>query len=98
MKPNILLVVMDSVRASNTSLYGHENETTPFLESLAESSTVYEQARSSGSWSLPSHTSLFTGYNVAEHGIVEPENRLEEGHTIFETLRDEGYVLSLIHI
>jgi arylsulfatase A-like enzyme len=95
MKPNILLVVMDSVRASNTSLHGHENETTPFLESLSQEATVYEQARSSGSWSLPSHTSLFTGYNVAEHGVVEPDDRIESGHTIFETLRDDGYATAV---
>lgn len=91
MKPNILLVVMDSVRAANMSLYGYEKETTPFLEELGQSSAVYEQARAPGSWSLPSHTSLFTGYHVAEHGIVEPNHRLATGHTIFEELQKAGY-------
>lgn len=83
---------MDSVRAANTSLHGHEHETTPYLEKLAEEATVYEQARSPGTWSLPSHTSIFTGYHVVEHGITRTRHQLEPGHTVFEELRDEhGY-------
>jgi len=89
--PNVLLVVMDSVRAANTSLHGHEHETTPFLEDFAESATVYEQARSPGTWSLPSHTSIFTGMHVMEHGVTRARHKLEPGHTIFEELSDEGY-------
>lgn len=88
-EPNILLIVMDSVRAANTSLHGHEHETTPYLEELAQESTVYEQARSPGTWSLPSHTSIFTGYHVIEHGITRARHELEPGHTIFETLADQ---------
>ncbi|RDZ45501.1 arylsulfatase [Haloferax sp. Atlit-10N] len=89
---NILLLIMDSVRASNTSLHGHEHRTTPFLESLADEATVYETGISPGSWSLPSHTSIFTGYHVAEHGVTGAKNKLEPGHTIFERLADEeGY-------
>lgn len=87
--PNVLLIVMDSVRAANTSLHGHEHETTPFLEDFAEESTVYTQARSPGTWSLPSHTSIFTGYHVVEHGVTRARHELEPGHTIFETLSDE---------
>ena len=82
---------MDSVRARNTSLHGHEHETTPYLSELAEEATVYEQARSPGTWSLPSHTSIFTGYHVVEHGITRARNKLERGHTIFEELHGEGY-------
>jgi len=87
--PNILLVIMDSVRAANTSLHGHEHETTPFLEAFAEQATVYEQARSPGTWSLPSHTSIFTGYHVVEHGVTRAKHKLEPGHTIFEELAAE---------
>lgn len=91
-RPNILLIVMDSVRAANTSLHGHEHETTPFLASFADESTVYEHARSPGTWSLPSHTSMFTGFHVAEHGITRARHSLTPGHTIFERLTDEfGY-------
>lgn len=89
MKPNVLLLILDSVRAGNTSLHGHEHETTPFLETFAEEATVYEQARSPGTWSLPSHASMFTGLHVEEHGLTRAKHSLRPGHTIFETLRDD---------
>jgi arylsulfatase A-like enzyme len=61
------------------------------LSELAEEATVYEQARSPGTWSLPSHTSIFTGYHVVEHGITRARHKLEPGHTIFEELQEQGY-------
>src|SRR6056297_2260215 len=91
MRPNVLLIVLDSVRAGNTSLHGHEHETTPFLETFAEEATVYEQARSPGTWSLPSHTSMFTGMHVMEHGVTRARHKLKPEHTIFEELSADGY-------
>lgn len=92
MRANVLLIILDSVRAGNTSLHGHEHKTTPFLETFAEEATVYEQARSPGTWSLPSHTSIFTGLHVEEHGVTRARHTLRSGHTIFEQLRDDyGY-------
>lgn len=89
--PNVLLVVLDSVRARNLSLYGHENDTTPFLAEFAGDATVFTQARSPGTWSLPSHVSMFTGAEVVSHGITSISHRLSPGHTFFDTLRAAGY-------
>jgi arylsulfatase A-like enzyme len=91
MKPNVLLVVMDSVRARNTSLHGHGNRTTPFLEAFADRATVYEQARAPGARSITSHASLFTGLEVAEHRITSADHKLHPDTTVFEQLQDEGY-------
>jgi arylsulfatase A-like enzyme len=93
--PNVLLVVMDSVRARNTTLHGHRRDTTPFLDSLGRRATVYEQARSPGQWSLPSHASMFTGLHVVEHGLIEKYDRLEPGHSVFDRLRERGYATGL---
>jgi arylsulfatase A-like enzyme len=83
---------MDAVRARNTSLYGHINETTPNLSNFSENATVYKQARAPGTSSLSSHTSIFTGYHVAEHDIVTSNDGLELGHTVWEWLQNEhGY-------
>lgn len=93
MKPNVLLIILDSVRARNTSLHGYHRNTTPFLQKLAERATVYEQARSPSIWSLPSHTSIFTGLVNAEHQVNTIDDHLPEGHTIWEELsKDHGYV------
>jgi hypothetical protein len=64
--PNILLVVLDTVRAQNLSLYGYERETTPALKRFAAEGTTFDRAIAPSSWTLPSHASLFTGRHPSE--------------------------------
>ena len=59
--PNVLLIVLDTVRAKSLSLYGYGRETTPRLARLARSGVKFDQARSSAPWTLPSHATMFTG-------------------------------------
>jgi arylsulfatase A-like enzyme len=59
--PNVLLIVLDTVRAQNLSLYGYPRSTTPQLERLAKIGVVFERALSTSPWTLPSHASMFTG-------------------------------------
>lgn len=90
--PNVLLVVMDSVRAENTTLHGHRYDTTPFLTTFAETTaTVHTQARAPSQWSLPSHATLFTGAHVPEHGVTSDGDSLQSGETLFDDLRSRGY-------
>jgi arylsulfatase/arylsulfatase A len=88
--PNVLLVVLDSVRAANTSLHDHRHETTPFLDDFASESTVYTQARAPSTWSLPSHASLFTGRSTPDHDI-EITTEMVPGDTIWDDLSAAGY-------
>jgi len=67
--PNVILIVMDTVRADHLSAYGYERETSPFLEQLANEGVLFENAIAPSSNSLPSHASIFTGQYVNEHGI-----------------------------
>ncbi len=90
-RPNVLLVVLDAVRAHNLSAYGHHRETTPFLSAYADRATLYRQARSPGIHSVASHASLWTGDHVAGHGVVEHEDQLREGTTVWEELGGAGY-------
>ncbi|RUL89298.1 sulfatase [Tautonia sociabilis] len=59
--PNVLLLVLDTVRAENLSLYGYDRPTSPHLERLAASGITFEEARAPAPWTLPTHASLFTG-------------------------------------
>jgi arylsulfatase A-like enzyme len=59
--PNVLLLVLDTVRAKSLSLYGYGRETSPRLERLAKSGVTFAQARSTAPWTLPSHAGMFTG-------------------------------------
>ncbi|MEO8634275.1 MAG: sulfatase [Gemmatimonadales bacterium] len=59
--PNVLLVILDTVRAASLGLYGYERPTTPRLEEFAKGGVVFDSAYTVAPWTLPSHASLFTG-------------------------------------
>jgi arylsulfatase A-like enzyme len=58
---NVLLLVMDNVRADHLSLYGYPRDTTPNLERWARSGVCFGRARATAPWTLPSHASMLTG-------------------------------------
>lgn len=90
--PNIILVVLDCVRADGLSVYGNPRPVTPRLDELASRSRRYTRARSAAVWTLPSHTSMFTGLHPRQHG-VNVEHRFLEPNipTLAETLQQVGY-------
>lgn len=94
-QPNVLLVVLDSVRARNLGCYGHANQTTPFLEAFSDRATLYTQARSTGVHSIASHVSLFTGYEVEEHRLVEHGAKLDSTESVWDGLSNAGYETGL---
>jgi arylsulfatase A-like enzyme len=59
--PNVLLLVLDTVRADHLGLYGYARETTPNLDRWAKQGVRFDQAMAPAPWTLPSHASLFTG-------------------------------------
>lgn len=59
--PNILLIVLDTVRSWNLSAYGYSRPTTPELTQLALRGVLFTRAVSPAPWTLPAHASLFTG-------------------------------------
>jgi arylsulfatase A-like enzyme len=59
--PNVLLIVLDTVRADRLSGYGYHRPTTPNLDRLAGRGIRFTQARSTAPWTLPSHASIMTG-------------------------------------
>lgn len=71
-EPNVVVVVMDTLRADHTSTFGYRFPTTPRLDELARRGTAFEDARSTSSWTWPSTASLFTGLQPAEHGLERP--------------------------
>ncbi len=59
--PNVLFIVLDTVRAESLDLYGYSRATSPALRRFAERGVRFDRARSPGTWTLPSHASMFTG-------------------------------------
>ena len=69
-RPNIVLIVLDSVRADRTDLADASLENTPALYALGKSGAIFTRAYANSTWSLPSHASLFTGLHPHNHGAV----------------------------
>ena len=66
-RPNVLLVLIDTIRADHLSCYGYHRDTTPNLDSLAASGVRYSRMMSGSPWTLPSMTTIFTGLPERSH-------------------------------
>lgn len=90
---NVVVVLVDTLRADHMSTFGYERTTTPFIDRMAASGIVFERARAQASCTFPSVNSIFTSrypgpflrQGPGEMGI--PEHL----PTIAEILRDAGY-------
>lgn len=66
--PDIVVIVLDTVRADRLGVYGYDRDTTPNLDAWAKGARVYTHMMADGAWTLPSHASLFTGKAPIAHG------------------------------
>jgi len=69
--PNILILVFDALTARNMSLYGYLRQTTPKIDQLARSATVYHRHYASGNFTSPGTASLFTGVYPWSHRALQ---------------------------
>ncbi|MBU0755527.1 MAG: sulfatase [Planctomycetes bacterium] len=91
-RPDIVIVVMDTLRRDHMSAYGYHRDTTPFLCELSAQSRVYDQAYSVSCWTPPGHASLFTGMYPIAHGVTQEHWMLEDdARTLAEVLGENGY-------
>ncbi|MEO8448697.1 MAG: sulfatase [Gemmatimonadota bacterium] len=90
--PNILLLILDTVRAANLGMYGYGRPTTPQMDQVAKRGVVFERVTATAPWTLQSHASLFTARFPHEISpdFVTPLDRAQP--TLAETLRDHGYL------
>jgi choline-sulfatase len=91
-RPNVLLVVIDTLRSDHLSCYGHERATSPQLDALAARSWVYDRAYAQAPWTTPSIGALLTSRYPTTLGIRSDRSVLPEDEiTLAETLQADGY-------
>lgn len=90
-RPNVIMIVMDTQRVDRLGFYGSKNPT-PFLDTMAKESVVYDRAYAPSSWTVPSIASLFMAQYPSEHRVAVVMAVLPAGvATLAEELRAAGY-------
>lgn len=67
--PNVLVVVVDTLRADHLSTYGYSRATSPTIDRFAREGVLFENAIAASSYTLPSHVSILSGLYGNQHGI-----------------------------
>lgn len=90
-RPNILLLVLDTVRSWSMGLYGYGRRTTPLLRQWAQQGVVFDRALAPAPWTTLSHAVMFTGRHPTELSVEW--NRPYDGAfpTLAEVLQKAGY-------
>ena len=89
---NVLLIVVDTLRADHLPSYGYERDTAPSVTRLAERGVVFENAFVNCNFSGGSFASLLTGMYPHHHGIRDhPMTMADEVETLAEMFRNSGY-------
>jgi len=90
--PNVLVIVVDTLRADHLSTYGYARPTSPNLSRIADQGVLFDNAMAPSSWTLPSHASMLTGRYPHEHGACYMgTSLLPQYATLGEAFQRLGY-------
>jgi arylsulfatase A-like enzyme len=87
---NVVVVVVDALRADHLGCYGYPGETTPSIDLLADNALVFANAYSNATYTFPSTASMFTATLPVVHRIDWNEKRQER----IRRLSDEYLLLT----
>ena len=91
-RPDIMLLVLDTQRVDRLSCYGYEQSTSRYLDEFASEATLFRHAYATAQWTVPSHTSMFTGLYPGQHQMFHAYSTLPKTMpTIADYLAESGY-------
>lgn len=91
-KPNIVLLIVDTLRADVLGSYGGQRNATPELDALAADSVQFDHANSSSSWTLPASGALLTSQHPRSLGLYWATHYLQDFYpTLAQVLQVYGY-------
>ena len=91
---NIILISIDALRPDHLGCYGYDRDTSPNIDALSAKGTIFKNAFSASSWTVPSNMSLFTGLYPSRHGMIFypfPESLSKDIKMYTEVLKENGY-------
>ena len=100
-RPNVMVILIDTLRADHLGAYGYSRPTSPHLDQLAKENTRFDYAVTACPWTPPSVASIFSGLYPSSHGWMPPNDRSSlkndstglapELQTVAEVLSAAGY-------
>jgi arylsulfatase A-like enzyme len=90
--PNLIVLVIDALRADRLSCYGNPHPTSPAIDAVAAEGVLFEQAMAQCSFTPPAMASILTGRYVPSHGLLGWESRLAPAETtLADVVAGAGY-------
>jgi arylsulfatase A-like enzyme len=91
-RPNVIIIVMGTLRADHLGCYGYAKNTSPNIDKFAKECLVFKNAYSQSHWTLPSHCSILTSRYPSVHGVMERATKLDPAEvTLPEILKNYDY-------
>ncbi len=102
-KPNILLITIDTLRRDRLGLYGYPLATSPFIDQLAKKGLVFKNTITPIPLTDGSHASILTSLHPLAHGVIRNCSKLDDNiETIAEVYKKNGYytiaAVSIFHL
>jgi len=106
-RPNIILILVDALRADHVGAYGYERNTTPVLDRFARECVLFTRAVSASNWTPVSTASMLSGLYAFSHSLIPPSKdtgpalemalRIGEGvEVLAERLKRAGYTTAAV--
>jgi arylsulfatase A-like enzyme len=90
--PNVVLYMIDTLRADHLGAYGYPRPVSPEIDAFAAKATVFTRAYSQSGWTKSSVASMLTGLPPLTHGVMERMDALPDAlRTLPEMLHEAGY-------
>lgn len=91
-RPNVLIYMIDTLRADHLGCYGYDRPTSPEIDRFAKEATLFTEAQAQSPWTRPSVASVFTGLYPQVHAVNGRDDALpQEAVPVAELLYDAGY-------
>ncbi|MBD3370977.1 sulfatase-like hydrolase/transferase [Candidatus Fermentibacteria bacterium] len=97
-RPNVLLIIIDTLRSDHIHCYGYPRDITPYMDSLAGAGTMWAFVQGQSAWTLPAIATIFSGLPERGHLAGAREGAMyglaADLQTLPELLSEAGYATS----
>jgi arylsulfatase A-like enzyme len=91
-RPDVVVIVLDTLRADHLTQYGYSQQTSPGLAKFAAAATRFDEAYSPAPWTVPSTATIVSGVLPKHHHMRHPGDKLPATiDTLAERMKGAGW-------